>query len=304
MTTAPSTARFEALGTTAVVVVDDPLMLDEARRLLAEELADIDLACSRFRWDSELSQVNAAAPTPRRVSPLLAEAVSAALRAAEQTAGAVDPTVAPALVALGYDRDFDAVARTSTRAVHGARPAGWRSVDWDPSTRTIRLAAGSRLDLGAIAKALAADRAAAAIASCTGASALVSLGGDIATAGPAPDGGWSVRVADDHRAQAGGQTVAIREGALATSSTSVRRWRRNGRVIHHIIDPRTGEPAARVWRTVTVTASTCVEANTATTAAVVLGDEAPDWLAARGLPARLVAEDGAVVTVGGWPQAP
>lgn len=305
MTATLASATFAALGTTAFLAIDDESALDEARRLLADELAAIDLACSRFRSDSELSRLNAAAGTPTRVGPLLAEAVAVALRAAAQTGGAVDPTVAPALVALGYDRDFAAVAPVGDQAVRGVRPAGWRSVRWDARSATLCLAPGAQLDLGATAKALAADRAAAAIAARTGAAVLVSLGGDIATAGSCPDGGWTVRVGDDHRAgpRAPGQSVAIRGGGLATSSTTVRRWRRGGRAINHIIDPRTGEPCAPVWRTVTVTAASCVEANTATTAAVVLGAVAPAWLASRCLPSRLVAEDGRVVTTGGWPGA-
>jgi thiamine biosynthesis lipoprotein len=129
---------------------------------------------------------------------------------------------------------------------------------------------------------------------------LVNLGGDVATAGPAPVGGWRVRVTDDHAAgdRAPGETVAITGGALATSSTTVRRWAGG----HHIIDPATGRPAAAPWRTVSVAAATCVDANTASTAAVVLGDAAPAWLADRRLPARLCAQDGAVLRVAGWPQ--
>ena len=95
--------------------------------------------------------------------------------------------------------------------------------------------------------------------------------------------------------------VAIRSGGLATSSTAARRWRRGGDVLHHILDPRSGLPAAPVWRTVSVAAATCTEANTASTAAVIRGEAAPGWLAGLGLAARLVAESGAVLTVGGWP---
>ena len=127
----------------------------------------------------------------------------------------------------------------------GVPAAGWRTVELDAPRRLLRLAPGCRLDLGATAKALAADRAAAAIAAATGSPTLVNLGGDVATAGPVPPGGWLVRVTDDHRAgpDADGQRVAVLGGGLATSSTTVRRWRRAGRDVHHIVDPRTGEPA-------------------------------------------------------------
>jgi thiamine biosynthesis lipoprotein len=112
-----------------------------------------------------------------------------------------------------------------------------------------------------------------------------------------------VFVTDDHRRRAGqqGQTVAISSGGLATSSVTVRRWRAGVVELHHIVDPRTGAPAPDVWRTVTVAADTCVAANVAATAAVVLGASAPSWLEARRLSARLVARDGATALTAGWP---
>ena len=304
MSTAFSTVALEAIGTTAVVIVHEQCAA-RARRLLLAELDAIDRTCSRFRADSELMRANAAAGRVTAISPLLADAVGAALRAAEQTGGLVDPTVAPALVALGYDGDFALMRADAPDDVAGVPAAGWRNVRLDPSRRLLALAPGCRLDLGATAKALAADRAAAAIAAATGSPTLVSLGGDVATAGPVPPGGWLVHVTDDHRDGPGaeGQRVAVLGGGLATSSTTVRRWRRAGRTVHHIVDPSTGEPAAPVWRTVSVAAASCVDANTASTAAIVLGARAPSWLESLGLPARLVDPAGTAVTVGAWPEA-
>jgi thiamine biosynthesis lipoprotein len=129
---------------------------------------------------------------------------------------------------------------------------------------------------------------------------LVGLGGDIATAGRAPAEGWPVGIADGHLDAAPDATVALAGGGLATSSTTQRRWRSGGAELHHIFDPRSGRPAPVVWRTVSVAAPTCVRANTASTAAIILGASALAWLAARGLPARLVHRDGAVVGTGGW----
>lgn len=291
-----STARWPALGTSASVVVTDPGALAGARAAVEAELAAIDLACSRFRADSELSRLNAAAGRPVRVGALLLEAVEIALRAAALTGGIVDPTIGRALILAGYDRDFATLTPARTR-LRACRVEGWRVVAVDRARGEVRLPPGVSLDLGATAKALAADRAAAAAAP----GVLVNLGGDIAVAGPAPHGGWAVRVADDHRAppDAPAQTVAISSGGLATSSTTVRRW---GPRAHHIIDPRTGLPAESRWRTVSVAAASCVDANVASTAAIVLGDEGPDWLEARRLPARLVAHVGETVTVGGWPR--
>ena len=116
-------------------------------------------------------------------------------------------------------------------------------------------------------------------------------------------GGWPIRVTDDHRsdATAEGQTIALTGGGLATSSTTVRRWRSGDAEVHHIVDPRSGAPAAEVWRTVSVAARTCVEANSASTAAIVRGEAAVAWLEQAGLPARLVRRDGTTVTTCGWP---
>ena len=233
-------------------------------------------------------------------------AIDAALHAAALTDGVVDPTVGGSLRALGYDRDLALVLRRGPTPRLEQRPAaGWRSVHVDHVRSAVTLARGTELDLGATAKAFAADRIAAAVQRANGSSVLVSLGGDVAVAGPPPAGGWPILVTDDSRAAgAAGQVVAIERGALATSSTTVRRWATASGDAHHIVDPRTGAPAGSAWRTVSATADTCVAANTATTAAIVLGERAPGWLAARGIAARLVRPDGDTVYTGGWPAAP
>jgi thiamine biosynthesis lipoprotein len=297
--TESAVARWRALGTTAAVVVEDAAALDAARRAVVSELEAIDRAASRFRADSELVRVNDRAGRWTSVGPLLAEAVAAALRAAELTDGAVDPTVGAALVLAGYDRDFAAGLREPD-AVGFRRVSGWRTVALDPARGRVRVARGTRLDLGATAKALAADRAARTAAGACGTGVLVNLGGDIAIAGAAPEGGWPVHVTDDHRAgpAAPGQIVVLRAGGLATSSTTVRRW---GAGSHHLIDPRTGRPALSRWRTVSVAAASCVDANIASTASIVRGEDAPSWLAGCGLPARLVDHDGRVEALAGWP---
>ena len=296
----PATATWEALGSSAVVVVDDDAALADVRRAVEGELVAIDRACSRFRADSELSRLHEANGRPTPVGPLLMEAIAVALEAARQTDGLVDPTIGAAVIAAGYDRDFADLPGDVTAHPRAATP-GWRSVRLDRERMLVQLAPGARLDLGATAKALAADRAAAAAVAAVGPhGVLVGLGGDIATAGRAPAGGWPVGIADGHRDGAPDATVALAAGGLATSSTTQRRWRSGGAELHHILDPRTGRPAPVVWRTVSVAAPTCVRANTASTAAIILGAEAPAWLAARGLPARLVHRDGTVVGTGGW----
>jgi thiamine biosynthesis lipoprotein len=297
-------ASWRALGTQVRLVVTDSRCLADARSMLCEDLAAVDEACSRFRADSEICALRGG--RGQQVSPLLAEAIAVALRAAELTEGDVDPTVGAAMSAVGYDRDFEQVSPTGPPlAVTVAAVPGWREVRLDG--RRLSMPEGVRLDLGATAKAWAADRSAARIAPRVGCGVLVSLGGDIAVAGPAPDGGWRIRVQDvtgspDDPPDGPYTLIAIRDGGLATSSTAARRWRRGGDVLHHILDPRTGLPAESAWRTVSVAAGTCADANAASTAAIIRGRRALGWLASLSLPARLVNTAGAVFTVAGWPQ--
>jgi thiamine biosynthesis lipoprotein len=300
-----SSVSFAALGSIAVVAVAEAARLAQARAAVEETVAAFDLACSRFRDDSELCALNAAAGSELRVTPLLLEATLTALRAAQLTDGDVDPTVGQALIALGYDRDFDALHSAAARArqISIVPAPGWRAVQVDETAGTIRVPSGVTLDLGATAKALAADRAAMAARAAAECGVLVGLGGDIAIGGPAPAGGWRVRVTDDHRAgtQAPGQWIALHSGGLATSSTTTRRWQAGAHAVHHLVDPATGAPVDAVWRTVSVTAGSCLDANIASTAAVIRGHGAAGWLALLGLPSRLVRADGRVRHLAGWP---
>jgi thiamine biosynthesis lipoprotein len=300
-----ATETFEALGTTASVSVADGSALASAVGIVADELRRIDDACSRFRGDSELALLNRTAGTPFAAGPLLFEAVCVALRAAAATDGDVDPTVGRCLGALGWDRDFAVVvARREAPRLRIVPAAGWRRVRIEPARRIVRIPAGVEIDLGSTAKALAADRCARAVAAATSGGVLVNLGGDIAVAGPPPSAGWPILVTDDHRSPvtAEGQKVALSGGGLATSSTTVRRWRAGGGEVHHIVDPRSGAPAREIWRTVSVAASDCVAANTAATAAIVRGEAAPSWLERNGLAARLVRADGSTLRTCGWPE--
>jgi thiamine biosynthesis lipoprotein len=297
---------FEALGTTAVVVSGDPRVdLPAAARAVRSELEYVDRTCSRFRSDSDLMRVNASLGSWVEVDPLLVEAVNVALRAARLTGGLVDLTVGGVMLRIGYDRDFAEVA------ANGVAPAsapleiaapGWWLVETSENPAAVKVAPGVHIDLGSTAKALAADRSAARAAAEIGGGVLVGLGGDIAVGGPAPEGGWPVGIAEDHAAvPEPGETISIASGGVATSSTTVRRWSRGARSMHHIVDPRSGRPAVGPWRTVSVCAATCVDANIASTASIVAGDEASAWLERQGLPARLVGNDGTVHRLNGWP---
>ncbi|HEV3094245.1 MAG TPA: FAD:protein FMN transferase [Solirubrobacteraceae bacterium] len=313
-------ARWQALGTSAELLVrGDERELALARTAVERWLEKVDLACSRFRADSELSHLNAAGGRAVSVSSTLIEATQLALRAARLTDGDVDPTLGEALERAGYDRDWALIQADPDRAapaprVRMRRRPRWSQVRVDAARGTLSLPCGVKLDLGATAKAWAADRAADAARAACGRGVLVSLGGDIATCGDCPPAGWRVHVTDDHRdgPNSPGQTVTIRGGGLATSSTAVRRWRLadrgsrrspiGGESMHHIIDPATGAPAHTPWRTVSVAAASCADANIAATAAIVRGERAAAWLSQAGLPARLVANDGETTAVGAWPE--
>lgn len=291
--------EFPVWGGIAVVAVCDRDRLEPARAAVERVIERFDRACSRFRDDSELTALNERAGRAVSVSPLLFDAVAAAVRAASLTDGDVDPTVGEALIALGCEGGF-APVRGRPKVW---RVPGWRTVELDAARRTVRLPRAVKLDLGATAKALAVDRAAASAFRAARCGVLASLGGDLATAGPAPAGGWPVRVTDDHRAGVGapGQWIMFASGGLATSSVTARAWRAGGERLHHLIDPRTGRPVVPVWRTASVAAASCLDANIASTAAVIRGAQAVAWLQSQGLPSRLVSVGGEVRHLAGWP---
>jgi thiamine biosynthesis lipoprotein len=294
--------RVRALGTGAELVVADPDVLEAAASLLRSELDRIDRVASRFRADSEVAHLDSAAGRPSAVSAELLELLIVAVNMAQATDGAVDPTVGAAMCRLGYDRDFPQIADGVVGQLPPATPVpGWRSITIDPSARTVRIPVGTQIDLGATAKAWLADRVAEQVFSRFHCGVLVSLGGDVSVAGPAPAGGFRIGLGDISGGMPTSGAVAISAGGLATSGTAVRQWRLGSQLVHHILDPSTGLPVEPVWRTVSVAAATCVDANAASTAAMVKGRDAVSWLTSRSLPSRLVASDGLVTCIAGWP---
>lgn len=274
-----------------------------AVRLVEGLFAEREQALSRFRPDSELSRLNGRAGAPVEVSPTMLEAVDAALGAARDTAGLFDPTLLHDLVHAGYDRPFELLPRTletAERTGGGPRGGGaWRNVVVDHGRATVTLPPGCALDLGGVAKGMAVDAAVELLEAHAIGDALVSAGGDLRVLGLPPDAtAWPVAVGDGPDAP----VVPLVRGALATSGSARRRWVRDGVGRHHLIDPRTGEPARTGLRRVTVAASSCRAADVAATAAFVAGP-----LLARGLLERhrlaglLVTELGREIRVGRWP---
>jgi FAD:protein FMN transferase len=296
-------ARFDALGTYAFLAVRRPGGLADAVRLAKRVLADIDATCSRFRDDSDLARANRNAGRWVEVDPMLIAAVETACDAAKQSGGLVHPLLGRPMVQLGYDRTFAQLSeRDDTIQFPWTDPGpsldSWQEIGID-HTGAIRVPDGTALDLGSVGKAWASDMIAAGIEQQLGLPAIVSLGGDIRVACPDWEP-WHVAISE----RPGDSTesmIGLVCGGLATSSTQVRRWKRGGAVRHHLLDPRTGRPASEVWRTVTAIGSTCTAANTASTASIVLGHEATDWLHDLDVTARLVDTHGNVTRTGNWP---
>ncbi|CAN7320031.1 FAD:protein FMN transferase [Terrabacter sp. LjRoot27] len=310
-------ASWRALGTHVHLRTADPELIDVARHVAADVLDEVDRACSRFRDDSDLSRANlTSGPTP--VSPVLVGAVRVALEAAEVTGGLVDPTLGRLLVGAGYARTFALVpADDPTPVSLPGRRAGWRELV--VTDETVTVPATASLDLGATGKAYAADLVALTLCRHLSTPVVVSVGGDVRAAAPdecgdagagsrpdawsSPAVAWPVVVAnsaadlDRH-----GPTTSLRlvSGGIATSSVTARRWVRGGREWHHVFDPRTGEPVSGPWVAATALGPTCVAANTASTAALVLGADAPGWLEEHGVAALLVGADGSTLRSSGW----
>lgn len=300
----PGTRRWTDWSCAVTVTVNDPARLDAAVATVRSVMAEVELAASRFRADSHLERINRSAGRLVPVSPLAFHLVGVALDAARATDGAVDPTVGGDLIRLGYDRDIAAVRRRAAAAVDaaaGAERPSWRDVVRDRQWRRISVPAGVRLDLGATAKAWAADEAARRIHRRFGGAVLIGIGGDLAALGePARD--WRIDVAETEGSPVA--RVGLRTGGLATSSWLGRRWATvEGHEHHHVVDPRTGRPADSVWRTTTVWAPTALAANVMSTWALVDPLAAVPQLIDRRLAARFVHQSGKVATYGDWPAA-
>ncbi|MEI8409272.1 MULTISPECIES: FAD:protein FMN transferase [unclassified Kribbella] len=292
---------WTAWSCTVRLTVDDPAVLGAACGELKALMDRVDKAASRFRPDSELSIVNNRAGSMVPVSRLLVDLVDVSLVAASMSGGAVDPTVGAAVIAAGYNDDIERVRRRLPQPAEDPKPIpGWEQVRLNRKLALLGVPKDSALDLGAIAKAWTADRAALVLSKRYGCAVLVEIGGDLRAAGE-PAEPWVITVAE--RAGDPGVLVTLAHGGLTTSTRTVRRWETPEGSAHHLIDPRTGKPADGPWRTASVWAPTAVRANTFSTALVATGEAAVGRLTLAGHPARLVADDGEVTELAGWPAA-
>lgn len=286
---------FRAMGTRVEVLVPAGRTpaLSATRRLFGEWEA----ALSRFDPGSDLSRINRGEAAV--AGPVLGAALRAALVAAWWTGGLYDPGLGAQVAQAGYDRSFDDVPPAGPAHDTPALPGGaWRGIRLRDDGR-LRTPPGLLLDLGGIAKGLAADAAAAALRRDGVTAGMINAGGDLVVWGRGPSrGAWPIAM----REAPGAPAVPLRRGALATSGTSRRRWERGGRTMHHVIDPRTGRPAATDLRAASVVADRCADAEAAATAALVLGsEEGTAFLLGHGLHGLLVPVDGPPRPVGAWP---
>ena len=293
-----SSHRFRAMGTEVHVLAAGTRAPDAAQVVegLFEEWEEV---LSRFRPESELSRLNAKAGAPVRVGRILMTAIEASLDAARATGGLFDPTLRHELVRIGYDRPFDQIGDAETVAGRPRGGGAWRRIVVDRAAGVVTLPERSGLDLGGIAKGMAVDASLELLAGLGIEAALVSAGGDLAVLGRPPgERAWGVLVGDDPE----GPVVPLVRGALATSGVARRRWMQGESTRHHLVDPRTGEPATCGLREVTVAGGTCRAAEVGATASFVAGPLlGPGLLERLGLAGLLVTASGGRIRVGRWP---
>lgn len=276
--------------------------VDRLMQHAMQRFEEAEAELSRFRPDSGLSRLNAAAGLgPQTVSPLLWTALNRAVEAARQTLGLFDPTVLDLLRAAGYDRSFELLDGSSDTLGPSAKPScGWHQIRFYDSVGQVELPAGVGIDLGGIAKGWTVDRVAVSLA--THGPVLVDAGGDIRAIGMPGGEPWPVAVQDPFDETRDCAVLALNGGAVATSSIGRRRWQRNGQTMHHLIDPRTGQPSDSDLHTVTVLADTAEEAEVSAKTVLMLGTQAgASWLKRRDLRGLLIDRRGREHSVGTLP---
>lgn len=266
---------------------------------------EVEAELSRFRPDSGLSRLNAAAGQgPQSVSPMLAEVLQMALEERERSQGIFDPTILPALRAAGYDRSFEMLGVAGSRLQLGPfnlQPATCNlqrvGIDFDHLHKTVELPEGVQIDLGGIAKGWTVDRAAEMLGAWG--AALVDAGGDIRATGAPGGKPWPLAVEDPFHPDEDLAVTLLAKGAIATSSVLRRNWQLGGRQMHHLIDPRTGRPSESELVSVSVLASTTARAEVAAKVALILGrNQGRTFIERAGLDALLVDRDGRTEIVG------
>ncbi len=289
---------FEAMGTTIELIVPAE-QADEALEIVRLLFAEWEQTLSRFLAESELTLLNQQSGRPVLVSSLLYHVLATALTAAQATEGIYDPALLDQLVRAGYDRSFASLPAQHFDLLIPGEPGGrWRGIKVDPIHRTVTLPAGIKLDFGGIAKGMAVDAALQRLHLYDIESALLNAGGDLAVLGLPPSlEHWQIAVPG--RSQF--WTIPLQFGAVATSGIAHRHWWQGQTLRHHLLDPRTGQPATSDLWSVTVVADRCEQAEVAAKVAFILGSQAgSDFLREHHIGGLLVCQDGSWETVEPW----
>jgi FAD:protein FMN transferase len=294
--------QFNAMGTRISTLLPDTLA-DAGFGLVRSLFEHWEQTFSRFRPESELSNVNDLAGRSVVVSPLFLHVLETALEAARSTDGIYDPTLLHQLVGAGYDRSFDRLPnrRPATRHLPSSGGA-WRSIEVDRPQHSVTLPEGVGLDFGGIAKGMAVDAALDRVVALGAPQAAVEAGGDLRVHGSPPgQAGWTVAI----QLCSGFETITLSEGALATSSVARRRWLLGGTPRHHLLDPRSGESTDNGLWSVTVAAPRCAQADVAAKAAFILGPRhGAEFLIRCRLDGLFISQGGERRPVGSWPKEP
>lgn len=291
--------EFWAMGTTVSLLLPES-RLKAGASTVRSLFSEWEQALSRFLPESELSRLNRHAGEPAVVSDLLYTVLSRAIVAAQATGGVYDPTLLSQMVQLGYDRSFDTLPSSLPASTFAVKPGGeWNGIQINDSHRLVRLPAGIGLDFGGIAKGMAVDAALLRLQSMGIDSALVNAGGDLAVLGPPPsEGQWQITVPGKDTFW----SIPLRRGAMATSGIARRHWQQGERQRHHLLDPRTGEPAQTDLWSVTVVADLCEQVEVAAKVAFILGSkEGATFLRDRQLAGLLIHVDGSWEATDAWP---
>lgn len=283
----------------------DDLVAARAFQQAEARFASNEEALSRFRPDSELSQLNARSGGWVAVSDLLWRELTLSVEMAAMTEGSFDPTVLKALTQAGYDQSFEMMAMMpSSRWQNPGRDIAfnqgqWAAIEFDEDRQAVRVPAGVHLDLGGIAKGDTAEQVVDMLRDAG--PCLVDAGGDlVAGAAPADLPGWPVAISaprgDASEEQDDLVTLWLAERALATSGVEYRRWLLNGQPMHHLIDPRTGWPADTDGLTVSVLAGRAAVAEAWATAALIAGStRGVEILASHSIAGLMVTRAGQVL---------
>jgi FAD:protein FMN transferase len=274
--------EFRAMNSDIVLAASggDPKVIERGFLMARQLIYQNEKRFTRFTDTSELAELNRSAGTWYKASVEMFQVIQEAHRLAFETEGLFNPAVLPALKQAGYNRSMDEVRNRQPRNEPSLRREhdDYRAIKIDPATHSVLMPLGMQIDLGGIAKGWIAEQAAQQLVEVTEACA-VSAGGDMVLINlPKGEPDWEVGLENPLESEKDLAILHVMPGAIATSSTGKRQWRHNGKLQHHIIDPRSGEPAHTEWLSTTVWAKTATEAEVYAKVLLITGPQKADEL--------------------------